>query len=281
MYKKEIGVNNITMKYKDIYYYRDELKDEFSGVNRKTITVDGNYRYSHGCLWKATSWVLYRLIMTPVAFAYMKLHFSLRIIGREKLKGHGGEGYFLYGNHTQMPGDGYMPTCITFPKRDVVVVHPDNVSLPGTRTFMEMIGALPIPNRVSGMGAFLREMQHSLNKGRCVVIYPEAHIWPYYTGIRPFTESSFRYPVLYNRPVFCFTVTYQERKKSPLRLMRRKEREPMITVYVDGPFYPDVHENERQAAKILRNQVYEAMVRRSAHSDCEKIRYVRIETKNR
>ena len=269
------------MKYKDIYYYKDELKDEFSGITRKTVTVDGNYRYSHGCLWRVASWVMYRLIMTPVAFVYMKLRFSMKVIGREKLKGYGSQGYFLYGNHTQIPGDGYMPTCITFPKRDMVVVHPDNVSLPGTKNFMEMIGALPIPNRISGMEAFLREMQCSLNKGRCIVIYPEAHIWPYYTGIRPSTEVSFSYPMLYNRPVFCFTVTYQKRKNRHIRFISGREREPGISVYVDGPFFPDVHENERQAAKILRNRAYEAMVSRSANSDYEKIRYVRAETKNR
>ena len=110
------------MKYRKVYYYDNELEDEFSGIKRNTITVDENYRYSHGRLWKVAAWVLYHIIMTPVAFIYMKLRFCMRIEGKDKLCGlrDGGDGRcrsaFFYGNHTQVPGDGYIPACISFPR---------------------------------------------------------------------------------------------------------------------------------------------------------------------
>lgn len=82
------------MKYRKVYYYDNELEDEFSGIKRNTITVDENYRYSHGRLWKVAAWVLYHIIMTPVAFIYMKLRFCMRIEGKDKLCGlrDGGDG---------------------------------------------------------------------------------------------------------------------------------------------------------------------------------------------
>lgn len=72
------------------------------------------------------------------------------------------------------------------------------------------------------------------------MIYPEAHIWPFYTGIRPFPDTSFRYPVQQKLPVFCLTNTYQRRGKSHI---------PQIVTYLDGPFYPDAE----LPAKLQKN----------------------------
>ena len=258
------------MKHRKVYYYDNELEDEFSGIKRNTITVDENYRYSHGRLWKVAAWVLYHIIMTPVAFIYMKLRFCMRIEGKDKLCGlrDGGDGRwqpaFFYGNHTQVPGDGYIPACISFPRKAIILAHPDNVSLYGTKNIMEMLGAFPIPNKLGGMKNFLGELENHIGTGQPVFIYPEAHIWPYYTKIRPFNESSFRYPVIYDRPAFSFTITYQK------HLFRTK-----ITIYIDGPFYPDTTINPRQAAVKLRNQVHDAMTARSENSTYEKVEYIK------
>ena len=114
------------------------------------------------------------------------------------------------------------------------------------------------------MKNFLVELENYIGTGHPVFIYPEAHIWPYYTRIRPFNESSFRYPVIYDRPAFSFTITYQK------HLFRTK-----ITIYIDGPFYPDTTINPRQAAVKLRNQVYDAMTARSENSTYEKVEYIK------
>ena len=149
-------------------------------------------------------------------------------------------------------------------KRQVILAHPDNVSLYGTKNIMEMLGAFPIPNRLGGMKNFLGELENHISMGHPIYIYPEAHIWPYYTKIRPFSESSFRYPVIYDRPAFSFTIAYQK------HLFRTK-----ITVYIDGPFYPDTTINPRQAAVKLRNQVHDAMTARSENSTYEKVEYIK------
>lgn len=98
------------------------------------------------------------------------------------------------------------------------------------------------------------------------MIYPEAHVWPYYTKIRPFGEAAFTYPVIENTPVYSFTVTYH----------KKRIRTKMIC-YVDGPFYPKNNLSQKEASKALRNEVYEAMVRRSKKNTYEKIKYVKKE----
>ena len=46
------------MKQKKIYYYDNELEDEFSGIKRNTIAVDENYQYNHNRLWRIGAWIL-------------------------------------------------------------------------------------------------------------------------------------------------------------------------------------------------------------------------------
>ena len=99
-------------------------------------------------------------------------------------------------------------------------------------------------------------------------IYPEAHIWPYYNRIRPFGADSFRYPVRYGCPVYCTTTTFQQKKLG---------KTPRVTVYVDGPFYPDKNLHPREQEKALRDTVYEIMCERAKNSTYSPIDYIRRE----
>lgn len=254
-----------------VYYYSDELNDEFSGVTRKTVTVDQNYVYRpKSFLWNFFAFIMYRIIMTPVAYFYCKLKFHLKIVNKKVLKLARDENgkkqsFFFYGNHTQIPGDGYIPNVITCPTDCGIIVNADNISLPGTQNFMKMIGAVPIPNQLAGMRNFTAYLNKLASTKKAVVIYPEAHIWPYYTKIRPFKSDSFRFPISYGLKTFCFTVTYQRRKNST---------KPNITVFVDGPFEADKTLSKKQAIEDLRNKVYNCMVERSVNSTYEYVKYV-------
>ena len=107
-------------------------------------------------------------------------------------------------------------------------------------------------------------IHRKLENGHCLVIYPEAHVWPYYTGIRPFPSVSFVYPVRENTPVYCMTTTYQQ---------RRGGSKPRATVFLDGPFYPETEGTLSERAEKLRQKVYDCMVARSQYSNCQYIRY--------
>ena len=255
---------------REVRYYSDEKNDEFSGVTRKTVTVDQNYVYRpKNFFWNLIAFILYRIIMTPIAWFYVKLKFHFKVVNRRVLKhacdANGKkQSFYLFANHTQIPGDGYMPSMITFPTECAVVVNADNISLPGTQTFMKMIGAVPLPNKIAGMRGFMEYLTRLAGQKKCIVIYPEAHIWPYYTKIRPFSSDSFRFPITYGLKTFCFTVTYQKRRFSD---------KPNITAYVDGPFEADSSLPKKEAIEQLRNTVYNTMVERSKNSTYEYIHY--------
>jgi hypothetical protein len=126
------------------------------------------------------------------------------------------------------------------------------------------LGGIPVPTDIRNLGRFHGELL-KLSPGNCVVIYPEAHIWPCYTGVRPFRDSSFRYPVETGQPVFAFTVTYRRHLILPL---------PRTVVYIDGPFFPDSALTLRQNQRKLRDEVYNAMCRRSQKSNFRYHEYV-------
>lgn len=73
------------------------------------------------------------------------------------------------------------------------------------------MGALPIADTLHGIKELNRAMEHRLKDGNPIVIYPEAHVWEYYTGIRPFPVTSFKFAAKFGVPVFAMTVTYKNR----------------------------------------------------------------------
>lgn len=258
------------MDKRKIIYYSDEQNDEFSDAVIKARKIDGDYVYDKkGWSYNAARFFLYRVIAAPLAFIYVKFSLRQRTVGREKLKPFRKNGVFIYGNHTQQIGDPLIPNVFCFPKRVSFIVHPNNVSMPVLGRLTPSLGAIPLPDTLEARRNFTACVEGRIEKGDAVVIYPEAHIWPYYTKIRPFGDDPFIYPARSGAPVFCFTNTY---KKTRFR------KKPATVTYIDGPFYPDTSLSPRERRRALRNEVYFAMCERAKLSDVEYIKYVKKES---
>lgn len=219
------------MNKNSIIYYEDELNDEFSEATIVPRTIDENYVYEHkNFLWNFTASIVKNVLSVPIKYFYLKLKFKHKYIGKEKLKEYKNTGYFIYANHTQVFADTFIPSMANYPnKTNYLIVNPENVSMKGTGGLVQMLGAIPIPNKRDGMKNFLKEVQRRIEQKKSITIYPEAHIWPYYTKIRPFKNVSFRYPIELNVPSFCITNTYQAYGKN-------KDKVKMVS-YIDGPFF--------------------------------------------
>lgn len=248
-----------------VIYYGDELNDEYSQAQIVPRVVDKDFCYFHSGLWDGCSLVVQNVLSMPVKYLYARLKFRIRYVGREKLKDCKNRGYFIYGNHTQPFADTFIPSLGNYPKRNFFIVNPENISMPGLGTLVEMLGAIPIPCDLGGMKNFIRSVEDKIRRNHSVTIYPEAHIWPYYTGIRPFKAVSFQYPTKLKCPVYALTNTYHRRGG--------KGNKVKIITYIDGPFWADESLKPREARQKLRDQVYQCMVERSRSSDFEYIEY--------
>lgn len=256
------------MKEQEIYYYSDELNDEFSGSHITPRVIDEKYKYLHkNIFWNLAHFLVQNVLSVPIKVLYAKLKFRIKYIGKEKIKPYKNEGYFIYGNHTQPFADTFIPSIPMYPKRNFLIVNPVNISLKGTGTLVEMLGAMPIPSNKSAMKNFLEAIKQKTNKGYAITIYPEAHIWPYYTKIRPFKDVSFKYPIQLKKPAFCITNTYQSYGKNNKKIR--------IVSYIDGPFYPNKELTLKEQQKELRNKIYNCMEERSENSNIEHIKYIK------
>lgn len=175
----------------------------------------------------------------------------------------------MYANHTQAFEDTFIPSLANYPKRNFLIVNPENISLKGTGWIVEMLGAIPVPSTVEATKWFLKEIEKRINQNHSITIYPEAHIWPFYIGIRNFKSVSFKYPVKLDKPVYSITNTYQK--------YGRKNDKIQIVSYIDGPFYPDKSLKIKEATEKLRNEVYDQMKERSKNSNIEYIKYEKAE----
>ena len=206
------------------------------------------------------------ILSMPIKIGYAKLKFRIKFVGKEKLKKHKNTGYFIYANHTQSFADTFIPSLANYPKRNFLIVNPVNISLKGTGNIVEMLGAIPVPNTKDAAKEFLKIISKRIETGSSVTIYPEAHIWPYYTKIRPFKSVSFKYPVKLNKPSFCITNTYQRYEKNKIQ----------IVTYIDGPFIADKDLSPKEAQEKLRHEIYNCMVERSKNNNIEYIKYVKV-----
>lgn len=248
------------------FYYSDEVNDDFAGthIDRKPLPTD--YEYLNKGFWrKIRRFFVYYVIVRPLIFVYNKLIKRVKYVNKKAFKGYKKHGAFIYGNHTSMIVDAFNPSYLAFPRPADIIINADAMSINGIAWLLKTLGGFPIPEGFHAMSRFNAAVAEAIERRHWIAIYPEAHIWHYYTKIRPFPSVSFAYPVKLKTPAFSYTMVYKKRKHS---------KYPKRVVYIDGPFFADESLPAKRAVQKLRDEVYAAMCARAQESNCEYIKYV-------
>ena len=244
------------MRGQRVICYRDELHDDFAGNRIKTKPLRPDYCYMpRSPLWRALKFLIYRCLAQPIGFLYAKVFFAHRFMGREVLRQADGQGLYLFGNHTQAVLDAFVPNIVCWRRRGYILVGPDTMSLPGLQNLVKMLGAIPLGETMHQKKEMIDCVHTRIREKSAVTIYPEAHIWPFYTRIRPFPADSFHYPARDGAPVFTLTTCYQKRRFGFF---------PKAVTWVDGPFYADLSLPAEERKQALRDRCYGVMCRRAA-----------------
>ena len=201
---------------------------------------------------------------------YERHYWQAKFYGREKLKEVRGKGYLIYANHTNPFHDVFGP-AVAADRRIFTIISPVNLKIPGIGKHLPMIGGLPLGKTVAEKKAFNEAVDKRLKQKKVLVIYPEAHVWPYATKIRKFPagDKSFKYAVRNDLPIFTMTTTYHKRKD------KKHGDLPRMDVYLDGPFYPDTKKTEDEARAELAQKAYESMVKYSKKNTYEYFKYIK------
>lgn len=242
------------MKYQDIIYYEDELNDDFGTSVKKIKPLPKKYKYiSKNIFFKFFSFLVYRMILRPFAWLYLKVRFYHKIKNKKAIKKIK-TGFFIYGNHATIVGDAFIPNILTFKKKNYIITGEQANSLTPILAVLKALGALPLADNLHQKKEMVKAVKERIHEGGSITIYPEAHVWPYYTDIRPYSSESFKYAVKLNAPVIAMTNCFQKRK------IRKR---PKIVTYIDGPFYPKDDLSLAENAQYLRDLVYTAMKERT------------------
>jgi len=257
----------------EIIYYKDELNDDFARNKIKTAKLPDDFAYvNKNIFFVFFGFFFYHFFARPLIFIFIKFNYLARLKNRKVLRAVRGKGYFIYGNHTSDLLDAFRPNTLGLIRKNYIAANPDAFSIKGIKTIVAMLGAIPtIDNDFRHHAKLLSAIEYRIKQKSTVTIYPERHIWPYYTGIRPFTCASFHFPVKLDTPVVALTTTYHKR-----RYLLKWMKKPRVVHYLDGPFYPDSSLSIPAAKQQIRNKVYEAMLKRAtAVEQYEYIKYVK------
>ena len=238
---------------KRVIYYRDAANEDYAGTDIDTKSVGADFPFAPiGAIWKFFAFIAYYVIAAPLVFFYCYVFCGFRVKNRKAIRKIRKAGFFLYANHSHFT-DAFLAPIVAFPKRAYVIVGPDTVSIKGLRNFVQMVGAIPIPDVFSGMPSFLNAIRLRIEENCCISVFPEAHMWNFCTFLRPLKSGSFRYPFHLGVPSVAVAVTYQQRKLPFLKKPRR-------TVFISDPFYPDGSLPQKEAQRKLQDEV-EAFLR--------------------
>lgn len=256
-------------KEKQVIYYKDELNDDFADNEIKTKPITNDYRYiNNSWLFRFNSFWLRYLVAIPVLTIAMLFMYRPKLKNKKVLKQLKKKGYYIYSNHV-IPLDPIIipvksnpgKTCVIISSHDAFSIHPIVTWL------IKHFYTIPIPSDKEMFDNYVEALNYHIEKKHRVLIFPEAHIWPYYTKIRKFRIGSFRYPVNDNAPIVTFTTTFKQ----------RGNRKPKPIIYIDGPFYPDESLPYRQRVDDLAERAYEAMKYRA--ENMENYEYIHYEKK--
>ena len=246
-------------------YWSDELNDDFDEVGLKRPPVPKNYRYLRKL--HVLGWIFYYLIAKPLLSIYCFFH-GIRVEGKENLKPLKKTGYFLYANHVAI-SDVFKFSAYAIPtKRVNIIGYSDILSVKGVGGLVKSLGYLPIPDDIDNLKKLKEAIFKLVNKKEIILIYPEAHIWPYYTKIRNFKDVSFIYPAESNKPVL-----------PAVTIWRGKEgKKPKQTIVFCKPVYPDPSLTPLENKKMLHDQCLLEMIDASnRYKQVEYIKYIKKE----
>lgn len=249
-----------------VNYYKSYDEDFVKSANQN-YALNSNFKWYHKNPFYHFGSFLCHIIFIIIANIYSRLFLHVHIHNRELLKKE--KGYFLFANHTQMIGDILNPVLMTVPVHPYFVCSPANLGIPVLGKILPLAGALPIPDSLSKLKELKNAINLYINKGKCIVIYPEAHLWPYCTFIRPHSKSAFHFPYENHAKSFVATTTYR----------KGIFEKPIIDIYIDGPYMADYTLDKKEAINKLHNEIYNIMSERSKLNTYEFITYKKEDLK--
>lgn len=223
------------------------------------MVFDENYPYLDDSLkFRLQNFLGYYLFLYPIVFIANRIKNGVRIQGRHNLrkwrKQLNEHGAITISNHCNR-----LDAPAVF--NAVFAKHTTRIPMfaPNFNTkdhwYMWAVGGIPIPESgLEAMKRFNAAFDEFNRRKWWFHIFPEAARWDAYKPLRPFQKGAFTMAYKYDKPLLPCAITFRERKG--IYKLFGKPDEPLLTVTIGEPVFPDKTNPRKQEVDRLRDVCY-------------------------
>lgn len=227
----------------------------------RDVNLNGEYPFYNRSLWFRLWQNLMNFFFIVVCTPICSLRYGLVVQGKK----------YKRGAYKKLLKNGFITTCnhvfdwdylcvraAMTPKRGYVILWRNNHNS-GLGKAMRLAGSIPIPPKYEGLKKFSSDLKDLMKDHRWLHIYPEASMWYYEEGLRPFKRGTFNIAYDTDVPVLPMMISYRP-AKGIFKLWKRHGY-PCITLNIGEPQLIDKSLPRAEAVEELNHRVHQAMER--------------------
>jgi len=259
----DLKQNNINLKimvrYKTglKFIYPDQIHGHMIDPEQvREAPLNGEYPFYQKSKWFRFWQNMLNILFIVVAIPLCSIRYGLKVKGRKNLRTYAKElknGYITTCNHV-FDWDYICVRAAMEPRRSYFLawIRNHNSKL---GKLMRVTGSMPIPCLYEGMKKFNRDIKDLFVDKRWLHVYPEASMWYYEEGIRPFKNGTFSIAYDNKVPVIPLAISY--RPARGLFKLWKKHGYPCITITIGKPERADYSLDRRNSVLELNHRIHD------------------------
>ena len=244
------------------YPEQDPDKSVLHPVYTDNQVFDETYPYLDDSFrFKFNNWVGYYLFLYPIVFTVNRIKNGVRIQGRENLRKWREElnknGAITISNHCNRLDAPAVLNAVFANRHTRIPMYAPNFNTKD-RWYMWAVGGIPIPESgLQAMKCFNAAFDEFNRRHWWFHIFPEAARWDGYKPLRPFQKGAFTMAYKYDKPLLPCVITFRKRKG--IYKLFGSQDEPLLTVTIGEPVFPDKTQPRKQEVDRLREVCHTQM----------------------
>ena len=203
----------------------------------------------------------FRIIFVFIAYPLVYMRYHIKVEGREHLKEYEKElkkrGFITVSNHVFLWD--FVALCASLRMGFPNVPAWGKITYSKFGQIFSLAGVIPIPDDQGVFKKFYKFLEGILSKNKWVHVYPETGLWYLYVPIRPFKRGAAMFAYQYDKPIIPVGYSFRERK-GLAKIFRFKKSDPLITVHISKPIWPDLTLPKRESVELLTEQARTAVM---------------------
>lgn len=223
----------------------------------REIAFDENYPYIDDTFsFRFQNWLGYVFVLYAALMPVNTIKYGIRFRGRNILRKYRKElkgGAITIANHCYRWDAPAILQAVHANRHTRIPMFADNFCTKD-HWFLKQVGGIPVPNNMSALKKFNEAFDEFHRRGWWFHIFPEAANWRFYKPLRPFQKGAFSMSYKYDMPIIPCVISY--RKRTGIYRLFGKPEEPLLTVTIGEPIFPDRSSSRKAEVDRMRQEAH-------------------------